>query len=508
MKLFNERTCVLILTLILLPVAIFANNLQITNVFLVDKNIDEDYVNIQFDVSWENSWRFDDGVANWDAIWLFAKYRINNGDWNQCTLSVEDNQHSMAEGGTIDASFEHDNNGVGAFIYRNEAGTGNIDWQNNKLRWNYGLNDVDDNDEVEVTLYGIEMVYVPEGHHNLNTVDLSLCDCEIFNDPMHENSMIEITSEDAIPAGSIRWTGGFVWGGVGNSNGFSYGCDSLNVNYPKGYQAFYCMKYELSQGQYAEFLNSLTETQAAARNISGSNNYAYFRGTISGTWPQFVATRPDRAANFVSFMDHLAYLDWSGLRPMTELEFNKACRGDRDVIPNEYAYGSSNFVTNAMHISGVEDGTETITDTGANAAYSSGDGHIGGDGGRGPLRCGIFATPDATTREQSGASYYGILDLSGNLAEQCISIAGFRGFDSTPTYAGTYDGSHGDGILSDGGIATNINWPGRLDAIGGGKRGGSVGGNHIGGQVDYRYSACAANDTRNYEDGCRGVRTP
>jgi Sulfatase-modifying factor enzyme 1 len=507
MKIINKITVTLVLSLILFPVAIFANNLQISNVFLVDKNIDEDYVNIKFDVSWENSWRFEDGAANWDAVWLFAKYRIDNGDWNHCTLSVEDAQHNIAEGGMIDASFEHDNIGAGAFIFLNEVGSGDINWQNNKIRWNYGLNNVTDDDVVEVELLGIEMVYIPEGHHNLNTVDLPVCDSEIFNDPMHENSMIEITSEDEIPAGSIRWTDGFVWGGVGYSNGFSYGCDNLNADYPKGFQAFYCMKYELSQGQYAEFLNTLIESQAAARNPMGSNNYNIFRGTISGQWPQIEATRPDRAANFMNFMDHLAYLDWAGLRPMTELEFNKACRGDRDVVPNEFACGTSNFVTNALHISGDEDGTETITDLGANAAYSTGDGHIGGDGGRGPLRCGIFATPDATTREQSGASFHGIMDLSGNVTEQCISIAGFRGFESLPTYAGTFDGSHGDGLLSNEGFATNLNWPGRLDAVGGGRRGGSVGGNEYGGQVDYRYSACAANDSRNYEDGCRGVRS-
>nr|HPR18084.1 SUMF1/EgtB/PvdO family nonheme iron enzyme [Candidatus Cloacimonadota bacterium] len=447
MKTIKKYT-IIIAFLMILPVALFANNLQLNNVVLTGKNIDEDFIYIRFDLSWENSWRFEDGAANWDAAWLFAKYRVDNGDWHHCTLSVEDDQHFPANGAQIDASFEHDNNGAGAFIYRNVAGNGDIDWQNNQLRWNYGMNGVSDDDEVEIELFGIEMVYVPAGHHNLNAANLATLDCAIYNDPMHENSMIEITGEDAIPAGSIRWKNEFVWGGVGFSNGFSYGCDSLRVEYPKGFQAFYCMKYELSQEQYAEFLNSLTLAQATERNPIESGNYTTFRGTISGQWPEFSASRPDRAANFICFMDHLAFLDWAGLRPMTELEFNKACRGDRDVVPNEYAYGTNNFVAYALNLSGEENGTETITDAGANAAYSLPEGYIGGDGGRGPLRCGIFATPNATTREQTGASYYGIMDLSGNVTEQCITIAGFRGFESIPTNAGQYDGSHGDGELS------------------------------------------------------------
>ena len=494
------------IVMIFIPLLLLANNLQISDVSLVDQNLEEDYIFINFDIAWENSWNLSDGPANWDAVWLFAKYRIDEGDWQQCTFATEDALHEVNEEALFDASFEHNNDGVGGFIYRATSGSGHIDWQNNRLRWNYGLNEVADDANMEVKLLGIEMVYVPEGHHNLNTQDLPTLDSGIFNDPLHSNSLIEITSEDAIEAGSIRWKTGFVWGGVGNSNGSSYGCDELNADYPKGYAAFYCMKYELSQGQYAEFLNTLTVSQALSRQIHESNNYNNFRGTIAGNLPNFTAARPDRACNFLSYIDHVSYLDWSGLRPMTELEFNKACRGDQDVVANEYAYGSNLFVTNATTLSGAEDGTETVTDTGANAAYSF-DGYINGDGGRGPLRCGIFARPEAQSRQESGASYYGIMDLSGNVTEQCVSIAGFRGFDSQPTYAGLYDGSHGDGVLSAEGFATNTGWPGRLDAIGGGRRGGSVGGNYIGGQIDYRYSACAANSTRNYEDGCRGVRS-
>ena len=40
---------------------------------------------------------------------------------------------------------------------------------------------------------------------------------------------------------------------------------ALTAAFPKGYGAFYCMKYELSEGEYAAFLDQLTPAQAAAR---------------------------------------------------------------------------------------------------------------------------------------------------------------------------------------------------------------------------------------------------
>jgi hypothetical protein len=37
-----------------------------------------------------------------------------------------------------------------------------------------------------------------------------------------------------------------------------------------------------------------------------------------------------------------AFADWSGLRPMSELEYEKACRGyNTPAVPNEYAWGNA-----------------------------------------------------------------------------------------------------------------------------------------------------------------------
>ncbi len=57
-----------------------ASNIQVSNISLTGENTTDDYVMVQFDLSWENSRRIndlnDDGVTNWDAAWVFVKYRM------------------------------------------------------------------------------------------------------------------------------------------------------------------------------------------------------------------------------------------------------------------------------------------------------------------------------------------------------------------------------------------------------------------------------------------------
>lgn len=53
-----------------------ANNITISNLSLTGKNTTDDYILVQFDVSWENSWRTSSAPNNWDAAWVFVKYRV------------------------------------------------------------------------------------------------------------------------------------------------------------------------------------------------------------------------------------------------------------------------------------------------------------------------------------------------------------------------------------------------------------------------------------------------
>ena len=48
-----------------------ANNMLVKNVTTTGNNATNKTIQVQFDMSWDNSWR--DGI-NWDAAWVFMKY--------------------------------------------------------------------------------------------------------------------------------------------------------------------------------------------------------------------------------------------------------------------------------------------------------------------------------------------------------------------------------------------------------------------------------------------------
>jgi formylglycine-generating enzyme required for sulfatase activity len=494
----------LALTLLLLPLLVMANNLQLENVTLSSANTTAQTVNIQFDISWENSWRENgDGIEfadnNWDAAWLFAKYRLDGGDWQHCTLATEGH---VAPAGSIMESPTSDNNHTGVFMYRSAAGFGNNNWTNAQMKWNYGTDGVAIDANVEIRLFGIEMVYVPQGSFWLGDGSSygtfrqsgSNTPVQITDSPV--NVKCENTSYDdaQLEGAGIKVDGanGICTTGTG---------DIDNPDYPTGYQAFYLMKYGITQGQYADFLNTLTATQASSRYYSTTS----YRYTISGSYPNFSASRPDRLCNFLSVMDGMAYAAWAGLRPMTELEYEKACRGTRAAIAGEYAWGTNTIVpSGSLTISESEDGTETITtDVSAGACVYGNRTHSGGDGGLGPLRAGIFATSTAN-RKSSGATFYGAMEMSGSLWERPVTLGNITGRN--------FLGAHGNGSLSATGFATISDWPGYSSGVNSGATGSGFRCGYwiydaANGRVSHRFSAAYTYTARTYHYGFRAGRT-
>lgn len=506
---------------------LWPNNVVVENVSLIDQNTTGHYTHIKFDISWENSWRTSSAPNNWDAVWVFAKYRIGSGAWAHCTLDTVDANHTAPSGSTIDAPNETKNGNAfaaGIFIYRSANGSGSNNWDNAKLRWNYGTDGVTDDAIVEVKVFAIEMVYIPQGEFHLFSG-------ESPNFYAGFNSGNTISSEDAMAESTITWNRyESPYCGAGTSDGNAGYNAALGVNYPKGFKAIYCMKYEISQGQWVDFLNTLTRIQQNSRTgsdvstdvitnvyvMSNTSSISYrcditCPGTGNGTTNPitFTASRPDRACNWLSWADGLAYADWAGLRPMTELEYEKICRGP-ETAGNEYAWGNTT-ITAATTISGTENGTETITNDNANCCYG-GNTFTGGDGGQGPLRCGIFAT-SSSNRQQSGASYYGVMELSGNLWERFITVAKYC-WNGTwiATGVSSFDGQHGDGVLTTDGFANVTNWPSPTvtsenTAIGSSYRGGGWSDGAAGLCVSDRYSAAAPYAYRRQHDGFRLSRT-
>jgi hypothetical protein len=52
------------------------------------------------------------------------------------------------------------------------------------------------------------------------------------------------------------------------------------ANWPNGFNAFYCMKYEVSQQGYVDFLNTLTYTQQVTRTANAPKHRLRERGAL------------------------------------------------------------------------------------------------------------------------------------------------------------------------------------------------------------------------------------
>lgn len=461
----------------------FSNNLIVSSPSLHSQNKTQHYTMVRFNVSWNNSWRINTGPSNWDAAWIFIKYRKQGQTtWHHATLNYVDGTgsgdgHTEPTGSNISSSDDNASGGAfGVFIYASGAiAQSNVAYNNVSLRWNYGIDGLTDSTRVEICVFGIEMVYVPQGSFQAGSGGSETG--AFFASPSTTDPYL-IGSENAIA--------------VGNSSGeFNYpsGGDNLGPipsSFPKGFQAFYCMKYEITQAQYVAFLNKLTVVQATARNPGAST----LRYGISGTFTNYSTTLPYVACNFLQWADIAAYLDWAGLRPMTELEFEKAARGTLSPLANEYSWGSTNF-TGAMGISNGGLSDETPSNSTANVNY----GNVAGI--QGPLRPGCFGQ-SVNTRTTTGAGYYGIMELSGNLFERTVTVGNTQGRDFT--------GLHGNGNLDASGDADVLGWPG-TGATGMGFRGGSWKETSDLLRTSDRFYATNTNGDRSGDYGGRGCRT-
>jgi hypothetical protein len=235
---------------------------------------------------------------------------------------------------------------------------------------------------------------------------------------------------------------------------------SIQASFPKGFAAFYTMKYELSVQQYVDFFNCLRTDITTAknnRNISSGQpsrcTFAWNGSPLTDATPGAGANRPQ--GNF-SLLDFYAYIDWSGMRPMSEFEFEKMNRGcDRTgsspgvaiyPVNGEYAWGeNANLLSVTSTANLVNDGTvsEGIISSAPNINVVTGF-------TAGPVRCGIFAAKNATTnqRRQSGGSYYGVMELTGSLEELALQPTQFK----TPSTCNSTiynftNAMHGDGII-------------------------------------------------------------
>lgn len=458
---------------------VLANNILVSNARIVPVvGGSTTHTFVGFDLSWSNSWR---DTYNWDAAWVFVKFRTPatfGGDdiWRHAWLSTDNTHHSIGNANSTAATTNTGttmidglgntiatggtNRGMGVFLYRSALGNGAINWQEIRLRWNFAEQGVDITKPVQIQVFAIEMVLVTEGAFAAGD-----------GVPSAGFTLTTINTATATTAATGTGSRG------GAAGGFPTGQTApTNASWPNGFDDFALMKYEVTQQQYVDFLNTLTRTQQAARvsavtagrfastgdaqttplnrngvkvmtDPGGSNPRVYGCDLNNNNTAGEAADGQWIAMGFLSWMDGAAFAAWAGLRPYTELEFEKAARGWASPVLGEYAWGTTSITgagTAAGNYSNAGTQSEGVTVANANAIYASNN--LGGPG-----RVGMFAT-GSSTRQQAGASYWGIMELSGNLHEQTVTIADATGRGFT--------GLNGNGNLNAAGHATITAWPG------------------------------------------------
>jgi formylglycine-generating enzyme required for sulfatase activity len=477
------RTVLAMTILALAAGAAWANNLSITNVTVSGR--DNSTACVQFDIRWENSWRYTN--VNHDAAWVFFKVLPDGQtDWKHVILEgtgTTPTDYSIGTGTPIEMIVPTDR--VGMFVRRSAEGAGTTSVQNVKAVWNFASNSLVKTDKVKLQAFGVEMVYVTAGNFKVGSGGTGVSEFYQTNAP-GPNTSYEIASEAAITVGTASGNLYYASSTYGGDRG-----TPIPAPFPKGYAAFYCMKYEITEGQWVDFFNTLTASQKTTRDITSStgknSDLVIDRNTVAWTSGDATTAARDRACNYLSWADVCALADWAGLRPMTELEFEKACRGPLTPVADEYAWGDTTIsATTAI----VNDGTGTDTATGGNCNYDA----CSPDG---PYRAGIFAVNGAT-RAAAGASYWGIMELSGSVWERPVTVGNTTGR--------LFDGLHGNGALTAAGEADVSNWPGTA-ATGAGFRGGNWIHASVYARASDRIIAAYVNAARNTTHGGRGVRS-
>ena len=431
----------------------FAADVSVRN---IKPHFQESICEVEFDLGWKHSWRTSSGPANWDAAWVFVKYRLPDetgkpsGNWRHATLSRSSDRYRVKNTNQIEPIFALSPDGKGVFIYRGKEGQGEINWQGVILPWDIAADNLSPNAKAELRIFALEMVYIPEGAFFVGD-GVSPGRIHAGGDPKSPFQVTQNPPKLANEPGGL-WADGTISrlpGGQPAPPPWDNPSGVLGPEFPTGYGAFYIMKYEISQGLYADYLNTLSSRQAQARFPAESEIKGApvcpppCRYTITADASnKYSAAAPMRANIWVNWEDSIAFADWAGLRPMTELEFEKACRGSgQPAVPGEYAWGTAKILS-LTGFEGVDgSGMEKAIPPEANTSFAR---II-----QGPIRIGIFE--GKATRELSGTSYYGVLDLSGNVVEMAVTIGNASGR--------RYTGNHGDGELSEQGFANVPLWP-------------------------------------------------
>lgn len=489
------------------------NNLSITSV-VYDASVTPGRV--IFSISWENSWNTV-GVSapyNYDAVWVFVKYQgacaaspPASSPWTHATLNTTSSNHSATGGPSADSlTVDAVSDGMGVFIRRKNPGYGFTQVWSCTLKLATPTTATCPSGQCNWKVFGIEMVNIPVNSFSVGDGSGTT------TNPFTNQS---IASEALIAAAALYG-----------------GSPEVPAAYPKGYQAFYSMKHEISQQEYVSFLNTLQFAEQQSRTaLAPDYIYDYYaltpttltisnRNTVKmrtigaspntpatygcdldddNTYDEITQDGLHIACNYLSWADLAAFLDWAALRPMTEMEYEKICRGVTASLADEYPWGSTDLtsaVISTLNNPGNTSEAPLARPSNGLCVYNN-DGAVVTNG---PIRIG--ASPYTTTgRVKAAAGYYGVLDMAGNVWEHLVAV------DATGvSFVGT---TFGNGALDASGNANVTNWPSNTTGAGSGARGGSWATQAADNKqlrTSDRTNATTPMTTRNKEYGGRGVR--
>ncbi len=361
---------------------------RITNVRIVPG--EDQRAAIQFDAAWSGSWRND---SNHDAAWIFFKVRPEGAkEWQHIRLEAdrELNPKGYACEGNRKMDFlvpinrekgtnttEIKDGHTGMFVRQaGQSPSCSITLTNVTAVWDLSKSmGIGRDTKVQIIAVCLKMVYIAEGPFYLGSGGTESAGWYEYSEPKKErgatygitNGNAKITvhegGDDAaeFPAYLVKNAGpiptgkkpGRLW-----ARGAEPAEGEIPATFPNGYPAFYVMTDPINPSDYVVFLNTVPAKVADALY---DKEGGYFVGTYykfeegksnpkvisrEGTGPDYTYTQTMStygvvARGWTSGMRWLnweggaTFAAWAGLRPFTELEFEKYMRGPRQPVPDE-----------------------------------------------------------------------------------------------------------------------------------------------------------------------------
>jgi len=361
----------------------------ITNVRIVpgDEN-----ATIQFDVKWTGSWRND---LNHDAAWIFFKVRPEGAkEWQHIRLAADPPPSRPQESRDSGAARPSSAGASGVLNPKGYACEGNrkmdflvpvgedgytgmfvrqagqsspcsISLTNVTAIWNLSKSKgIGRDTKVHLVAVCIKMVYIAEGPFYLGSGGTETAGWYEYPEPWKARAAtFAITNgnativahegvDDAVeyPAYRVKNAGpiptgkkpGLLW-----ARGEEPAEGEIPATFPNGYAAFYVMAMAIHASDYVIFLNTVPSKVAddlydKETGYGDANGRAIYR---EGTGPDYTYTQmspqgqvwggPPFGMRWLSWERGASYAAWAGLRPFTELEFEKYLRGPRQPVPDE-----------------------------------------------------------------------------------------------------------------------------------------------------------------------------